>query len=91
MWPSDGVQILVNVLRDALDLGRQLVFDLEQVVLVSFGDEVDGDTQMSEPSRSTDSVEVGLSILWEVEVYHHVHGLDGPEEALVRLLGASIA
>jgi hypothetical protein len=73
---SNGVQIFVDVLRDALDLSRQLVFNLKQIVLVTFSNEVDGDTQMSKSSRSTDSVEVSLSILWEIKVYNNIDRLN---------------
>ena len=37
---------------------------------------IDGSSFSTESPGTPDSVEVGLSILWEVEVYHHVHGLD---------------
>ena len=73
---SDGVEILVNVLRDALDLRVELVFDLEQVILVTLSDEVDRDTQVPEPATSTDPVQVRLCVLREVKVQHHVHCLD---------------
>ena len=40
------------------------------------GDEVDGETQVTEPSRAADTVEVGLRGLGEVKVDDHVHCLD---------------
>lgn len=73
---SDGVEVLVDILRDALDLGVQLIFDGEQVVLVILRDEVDGNTKMTESTRSSDSMEVGLSVLGEIEVDDDVNGLD---------------
>ena len=36
--------------------------------------EVDSDSQVTVSARSTDSVEIGLRVLWEVEVYHDVDG-----------------
>jgi len=73
---SDCVQVLVDVLRDALDLSIKLVFNLEKIVLVTLGDEVDGNTKMAESATSSDSVKVGLCILWEVKVEHNIHRLD---------------
>ena len=73
---SDSVQVFVNILRDRLNLSVQLVLDLEQIVLVSFSDEVNCDTQVTKPSRSADPVQVRLCILREVKVYHNVHRLD---------------
>lgn len=43
------------------------VFDCEQG---------DGKTEMTESTRSTNSVEIGLSSPWEIEVDDNVHGLD---------------
>ena len=43
---------------------------------VIVGDEVDGDTEVTEPSAPTNPVQVGLSHLGEVEVDDHVDGLD---------------
>lgn len=43
-------------------------------ILVS--DEVYRQTQVPESARTTDAVQVRLSVLGEVEINHHVHGLD---------------
>lgn len=43
---------------------------------VLVGDEVDRQPQVSETSRAANAVEVGLSVLGEVEVDHHVDRLD---------------
>ena len=45
---SDGVQVLVDILGDGVDLGVKLILNLEEVVLVLLGDEVDGQTQVTE-------------------------------------------
>ena len=45
---SDGVQVLVDILGDGVDLGVKLILNLKEVVLVLLGDEVDGETQVTE-------------------------------------------
>ena len=57
---SDSVEVLVDVLRDGLDLGIQIVLDAEHVILVLFANEIDRQTQVTKSARTTDSVEVGV-------------------------------
>ena len=45
-------------------------------MLVILSDEVDGQTQVTETTRATDSVEVGLRVPWEIEVDYHIHWHD---------------
>ena len=45
-------------------------------MLVVLRDHVDGHSQVPEPSRSSDSVQVGLCVLGEVEIDDHIHCLD---------------
>ena len=45
---SDGVQVLVDILGDGVNLSVKLILNLKQVVLVLLGDEVDGKTQVAE-------------------------------------------
>lgn len=73
---SDSVKIFVNVLRNRNNLGRQLRLNLEEVLLVIIRDEVYGQTKMTETTRSTNSVKVGLSITRKIKVYNDVDGLD---------------
>ena len=73
---SDSVQVLIDVLRDWLNLGRQFILNLEHVILVVFGDEIEGETEMTESARATNSVEVGVGGAGEVEVDDDVHGLN---------------
>ena len=65
---SNGVQVLVDVLRDRVDLRVQVILNLEQVLLVVVRDEVEGDTEMAETTRSTNSMQVGLREAREVKV-----------------------
>ena len=73
---SGSVKLFVNVVWDGLDLSVELVLYVEKVLLVILSDEVDSQTQMAESTRSTDTMEIGLSVLREVEVDHNVHSLD---------------
>ena len=44
-WPSsDGVEVLVDVLRNRLDLGAEVIFDREEKRLVIFSNEIDGES-----------------------------------------------
>ena len=70
------VQMRVDDLRYGLDLGAELLLDLVQSESVLVGDQVDGNAEMSEAARATDTMQVGLGHLGEVEVDDHVDGLD---------------
>ena len=75
---SDSVEILVDVLRNGLNLGVQFILNLEHVILVVLCDQVDGQTKVTEPSRPTDSVQVGVTVAREVKVDDHIdcHDID---------------
>jgi len=70
------VELLVNDSRNGLDLRAKLLFNLVHVESVLESDEVDGETQMTKATRTTDTMEVGLSALGEVKVDDDVDGLD---------------
>lgn len=70
---SDGIEIFVNIFWNALDLSLELIFDGEQILLIIFGDEVDGETKMSESSWSTDSVQICLSEPWKVKIDDNIN------------------
>ena len=54
----------------------ELIFNLEEVVLVVLCDEVDSQSQVAKTSRTTNSVKIGLRVPREVEVDDHVHRHD---------------
>lgn len=64
------------ILALAMALCASHLLDAEEVETVVVGDEVDGQTQVPVATGAADAVQVGLSRLGEVEVDHHVHGLD---------------
>ena len=71
-----NIQPPVNRLRYRHDLRTQLLLDFVQVESVLVRDEVDRQTQVSEPTTAADAVEVRLRVLREVEVDDDVDGLD---------------
>ena len=73
MW-SDSVEVLVDVLRDRLDLSVQIVLNIEHVILVVFANEVDCKAEMAEPTRTADSVQVSVGLAWEIKVDNNVDG-----------------
>ena len=70
------VEALVDVPGDGLDLGAQLRLDPVKRESVIIGDQVDGHSEVTISSASSDPVKVGLGHLGEVEVDDHVDGLD---------------
>lgn len=70
------IQSLVDLRRNRLDLGTQLLFDFVQVVSVIPGHQVDGQTQVAKSTGTTNSVQVGLGGLGEVEVDDDIDSLD---------------
>lgn len=70
------VERFIDDLGNGLDLRAQLVLDAVQGKSVLVRDEVNGNAQVSESARTTDSVQVRFSHLGEIEVDHHVDSLD---------------
>ena len=70
------VEALVDVPGDGLDLSAQLRLDPVKRESVIIGDQVDGHSEVTISSASSDPVKVGLGHLGEVEVDDHVDGLD---------------
>ena len=73
---SNSVEILIDILRNWLDLSLQVILDIEHVVLVIFTDEVDRDTQVAESSGTTNPMEIGVRLAREVKVDNNVDGDD---------------
>lgn len=70
------VELLVDDLRDGLNLGTQLLLNLVQIETIFPVDQVDGQTQVAKTSGTTDTVKIGLGILREVKVNHHIDRLN---------------
>ena len=76
MCSSDSIEVLVNVLRNRLDLSVQVVLDIEHVALVVFRDEIDRQTKVTEAARTTNPVQIGVRLAREVEIDNNVDGDD---------------
>jgi hypothetical protein len=70
------VKTFVNLLRDWLNLGTELLLDPVQVKTVLVGYKVDGEAEVSETSRSANSMEVCLRVLGKIKIDDDVDGLD---------------
>lgn len=70
------VQGLVDDFGNGSNLGAQLLFNPVQGVAVFIGDEVDGNTEMTKASGSTNSMQVSLGHLGKVKVDDNVDSLD---------------
>ena len=72
-FTSDRVEVLVNVLGDGLDLRIQVLLNAEHVILVVLRDEIDGQTEVTKSTRSSNAMQVGVRLPWEVKVDHDVN------------------
>ena len=70
------IELVVNLLRNRLNLRPQLLLDAVQVESVLVRDQVNREPKVSEPSRPPDAVQVRLRVFGEIKVDDHVHGLD---------------
>ena len=71
-----SVELLVDGLWNGCNLGTKLLLDSVEVEAIIPIDQVDGHSQMSETSRSTNAMEISLRILRKIEIDDHVHSLD---------------
>jgi len=70
------IQRFVNDFRNGRDLRAQLILNLVQISAIIHGDEIDGNTEMAETSGAADTMQVSFSHFWEIEVDHHIDGLN---------------
>lgn len=63
-------------MRNSCNLGTELLLDFVEVEAILPIDQVDCHSQMSEATRSTNTVEVGLRILWEIKIDDYVDSLN---------------
>ena len=76
MYRIKAKQISMPYLGNGFDFGAEFGFNFVQGESVVVGDQVDCHTEMAEPSGPTDSVQVGLRHLGEVEVDDNVDSLN---------------
>ena len=70
------VEATVNLRWDGANFRPQILLHPSQVVAIIVSDQVNCQTEVAEPSRSTNTVKVGLGILGEIEVDNNVHALN---------------
>ena len=59
-----------------MDFDIKFLLDFNHIKLIFISDEIDGQSEVTESSRSSDSVQVGLGIFWEIEVDDYIDRLD---------------
>jgi hypothetical protein len=74
--------VLANV-QTAIDNGgncanfrTQLLFDASKGMAIVKRYQIDSETQVAEPTRTTNSVKIGLTVLWEIKVDDHIYRLN---------------
>lgn len=70
------IQLLLNDWRNWLNFSPELLLDSVQVESIIPVDEVNSETKVSESTRSTNAVKVGLGVFGEVEVDNNVYSLN---------------
>jgi len=70
------VKGFVNDLRNGLDFSAKFTLNAMQSETIFISNQIDSDTEVSKPTRSTNPVQVSFSHFGEIEVNDHVHGLD---------------
>ena len=67
-----SIQVLINVFWHWVNLRIEFLLNLDHVLLVFFGYQVDSQTDLSESSTSPNSVQIGTSFSGEVEVDNNI-------------------
>lgn len=70
------IQPPINGLRNGLDFRAQLLFDLVQIESVLVGDQVNCQTKVSKSSRTSNTMQICFTILWEIKIDYDVDRLD---------------
>ncbi len=65
---SDGVEVGVDFTRDRRDLSMELCFYFEEGLFISFCNEVDSESKMSEAACAADAMQVGIGFIRHVEI-----------------------
>lgn len=76
LWVVVDIQRLVDDGWNGLDLGAEVLLNVVEVKTIIPVDQVDSQTKMTIPSGSTNTMQIRLRILGEVEVDNHIYSLD---------------
>ena len=73
---GSDVKCTIDMLRDWGNLRPKLLLDTVEVKTIFIRHQVNGETQMSEPTGTTDTVKIGFGVFWEIEVDDNIDGLN---------------
>lgn len=73
---TSNVKLLVNGLGNGPDFGSELLFNSVEIEAVLVSDHVNGETQMSVTTGTTNTMQIGFSILREIKIDDDIDGLD---------------
>ncbi len=76
LWRVVDIKVLINHSWDWLNLSAKLLLNIVKVEAILPVNEVDGETEVSKTSGTTNAMQVGLGVLWEIEVDNDVDSLD---------------
>ena len=51
----------------------QVILNIEHLILVILRDEVDRETEVAEPARTANPMQVRVRLPWEIEIDHDIH------------------
>jgi len=70
------IQATVNDRWDRTNLRTQLLLHSSQPLTVVLGNQIHSQTQVPKTSRTTNAVQIGLTVLGKIKVNDNIHGLD---------------
>jgi len=73
---GSNVECTIDMLRDGGNLRPKLLLDTVEVKTIFVRHQVDGETQMSEPTGTTNTVEIRFGVLGEIEVDDNIDRLN---------------
>ncbi len=71
-----NVEAAINKGWNGSDFCAQFLFHASKIVSVIICYQVDSESQVAETSRTTNSVKVGLRVLWEIKIDYHIDRLN---------------
>lgn len=76
LWGVIDVEVFIDHRWDGLDFSAKLLLDVVEVEAILPVDQVDRKTKVPETSGTTNAMQVGLSVLWEIKVDNNIDRLD---------------
>lgn len=71
-----NIEAAINDGRNGSDFCAQFLFHASKIVPIVICYQVDSKSQVAETSGTTNSVKVGLTVLWEIKIDHHIDRLN---------------